>query len=793
MSSRILIDAAHQEETRVAVVRGNRIEEFDFESASRSAQRGNIYLARVTRVEPSLQAAFVEYGGNRHGFLAFNEIHPDYYQIPHEDRQALIDEEAAEAGGDDDDDEVASADGEDGPEVEEVGAEDALEDADKGRRHTPNRRYKIQEVIKRRQILLVQVVKEERGTKGAALTTYISLAGRYCVLMPNTSRGGGVSRRIADVKDRKRLKKILNDLDVPSGMGCIIRTNGAERTKADIKRDYTYLIRLWDTIREQTLESVAPALIYEESDLIKRTIRDLYSPDIEEILVDGSDGYRAAKDMMKMLIPSHAKKVKQYKDPTPLLQRYQVERQLETMYSTTVSLKSGGYLVINPTEALVAIDVNSGKSTRERNVERTAYRTNMEAAEEVARQLRLRDLAGLIVIDFIDMEESRNNRSVERKIKESLKSDRARLQVGRISPFGLLEMSRQRLRPGMLEASTEVCPICEGAGTIRSTESTAIQIMRAIEDQAVKPGCVRVSVTMPTDVAVYILNNKRRDVSEFETRYDVVIDIHADAGMHRPHYTLAREGGTDEAPPPPPRQQRQSRSDDKDAEQGDGAPKNNRNKGRPQDKRQTAKDDDETEGEEGRSKRRRGRRGGRRRRKSRGGEDQAEQVSAQAKTGEEAQSIPDEQPVVTAGPVAENATEVTAEEVPAEQPVVTEDAFVAEGIVEPEPQSASEAEAKPETAAEEAPQEANLSEANGAEASGADAPAEPDAEPENAESEAESEAVTEASSGNGASSGDASSDTDSASESETNAETAPPPEPEEPKGPPRKGWWNKEL
>ncbi len=783
MSTRILIDAAHSEETRVAVVRGNRIEEFDFEAANRSSHRGNIYLARVTRVEPSLQAAFVEYGGNRHGFLAFSEIHPDYYQIPHEDRQALIDEEAAEHGDDDDEEEASASASEDGPEVEEVGAEDTLEDANEKRRKAPQRRYKIQEVIKRRQILLVQVVKEERGNKGAALTTYMSLAGRYCVLMPNTSRGGGVSRRISDAKDRKRLKAILKDLNVPKGMGCIIRTNGATRTKADIKRDHNYLMRLWDTIREQTLESIAPALIYEESDLIKRTIRDMYSSDVEDVLVDGAEGYRAAKDMMKMLIPSHAKKVKQYKDQTPLFQRYQVERQLETMYSTTVSLKSGGYLVINPTEALVAIDVNSGKATRERNVERTAYRTNMEAAEEVARQLRLRDLAGLIVIDFIDMEESRNNRSVERKMKESLKSDRARLQVGRISPFGLMEMSRQRLRPGMLEASTDICPVCQGAGTIRSTESTAIQVMRDIEDQAVKGPNSTITVTLPTDVAVYILNNKRRDLSELETRLEVTVEITADAALHRPNYKITRDGQVEE-PTQQPRQQR-SAQDDKKSSNKDRNQKSDKNAKQDRSQKDAAKDGGkDSEGDEPRSKRRRGRRGGRRRRKADQAANQTEtQASAapEANGAEQPPAVPDEQPVVDA------ALASTGSVLEFEQPAEQSDA-PAETPAEAEAASVDNDQGQTEAVSEDAPTESDSPSGNGA-----------DQAVEAASEESKDDtAKTDTPSGNGADAADIA-ETPDEPEDEDAADVVPveiaaaetEPEPEEPPQPPRKGWWNK--
>src|SRR5581483_4813619 len=477
MSRKMLIDAAHAEETRVVVLDGTRVEEFDFESQSRKQLRGNIYLAKVTRVEPSLQAAFVDYGGNRHGFLAFNEIHPDYYQIPLADREALM-REAAEA----DDDENGHANGhgngqaaptdEDGEAAEAAGGledEDELDEELERRRRRMIRRYKIQEVIKRRQIMLVQVVKEERGNKGAALTTYLSLAGRYCVLMPNTDRGGGISRKITSATDRKRLRSIVQSLEVPKGMGLIVRTAGAKRTKAEIKRDYDYLVRAWEVIRDTTLHSIAPALIYEEEDLVKRAIRDLYDKDLEGIWVEGEAGFKEAREFMRMLMPTQAKKVQLYKEPTPLFVRHRIEEHLSQIYSPVVPLKSGGYLVINQTEALVAIDVNSGRATKERNIEATALKTNLEAAEEACRQLRLRDLAGLIVIDFIDMAEARNNRSVEKRLKDCLKDDRARVQIGKISPFGLMEISRQRRRTGILEGTTHVCPHCQGAGRVRST------------------------------------------------------------------------------------------------------------------------------------------------------------------------------------------------------------------------------------------------------------------------------------------------------------------------------------
>ena len=552
MANKMLIDATHPEETRVVVVRGSRVEEFDFESAAKKQLRGNIYLAKVTRVEPSLQAAFVDYGGNRHGFLAFSEIHPDYYQIPTADRLALLEEEArmhseadreesrsrrkpkakaAEAGGDEvAEGEDAAENGDNGEEtVESVGSEDALEELPERRAQPKLRRqYKIQEVIKRRQVLLVQVVKEERGNKGAALTTYLSLAGRYSVLMPNTARGGGISRKITQPTDRKRLKTIAQELEVPEGMGVIVRTAGAARTKAEIKRDFEYLLRLWENVRELTLKSSAPKLVYEEGSLIKRSIRDLYNKDIDEVLVAGEEGYREAKDFMRMLMPSHAKNVQNYREPTPVFTRFAVESQLDAMFSPQVTLRSGGYIVINQTEALVSIDVNSGKSTREHNIEDTALATNLEAAEEVSRQLRLRDLAGLIVIDFIDMEENRNNRAVERKLKDCLKNDRARIQVGRISHFGLMEMSRQRIRTGVLESSMVVCPHCGGTGMVRSTESVALHVLRGLEEAMLKGVTHDLIVRTRTAVALYILNNKRGHLADLERRFGLDITVLAD-------------------------------------------------------------------------------------------------------------------------------------------------------------------------------------------------------------------------------------------------------------------------
>jgi ribonuclease E len=699
MANKMIIDASHPEETRVVVLRGNRVEEFDFESASKRPLRGNIYLAKVTRVEPSLQAAFIDYGGNRHGFLAFSEIHPDYYQIPVADRQALLEEEAlsqreedeeangerrtrrhrhprrpeiqaraedgetvsepsptdefgaeeqvqppasfeagfadTEAGGaefspgaiaqemnpvvtvapgdgeaaerfeadpppegaepsdfdlagsesisaeapavtntdkhidaagpkdgfereeravEEDVHEVTTLEGgseervasgkqaaeDEGESVEQIGG-DALEEVPR-RSQRLRRQYKIQEVIKRRQVLLVQVVKEERGNKGAALTTYLSLAGRYSVLMPNTARGGGISRKITNAQDRSRLKTIAEELDVPEGMGVILRTAGASRTKAEVKRDFEYLLRMWETVRETTLSSSAPTLVYEEGSLIKRAIRDLYSKEVEEITVAGEAGYREAKQFMRLLMPSHVNSVQLYRDTAPVFAKAGVESQLDAMFSNQVTLKSGGYIVINQTEALVAIDVNSGRSTREHNIEDTALRTNLEAADEIARQLRLRDLAGLIVVDFIDMEEARNNRAVERRTKDALKNDRARIQVGRISHFGLLEMSRQRIRTGVLEGSTVVCPHCQGAGVVRSTASIALHVLRVLEDALIKSSTHDLTVRTRTLVALYILNQKRFNLRDLERRFGVAIVVEADDTLTGANYYAIERG-----------------------------------------------------------------------------------------------------------------------------------------------------------------------------------------------------------------------------------------------------------
>jgi ribonuclease E len=627
----MLVDATHAEETRVVVLDGNRLEEFDFETEAKKQLKGNIYLAKVTRVEPSLQAAFVEYGGNRHGFLAFSEIHPDYYRIPIADREALLARQAAEADeaeageakpaepasrrrrgrgdrrparaegaeagpsesveagdgvagevihaepiveesfgetlssegdsgpvtllappesprGDD----PATAEGENGnghgnghegeqEPVEVLGGDEAEEARDRRSRLPNYRNYKIQEVIKRRQIMLVQVTKEERGNKGAALTTYLSLAGRYCVLMPNTPRGGGISRKIANPKDRKKMKAIMDDLDVPDGMAVILRTAGLERTKLEIRRDLDYLLRLWDSIRQTTLQSTAPCAIHEEADLIKRAIRDLYSKDIEDVQVAGEEGYRVAKDFMRMLMPSHAKKVQPYLDQdVPLFHRFNVEGQIDAMHSPVVQLRSGGYIVINPTEALVSIDVNSGRSTRERNIEETAYKTNLEAADEVARQLRLRDLAGLIVIDFIDMEDDRHNKAVEHRLKEAMRQDRARIQIGRISAFGLLELSRQRLRPSLMETHFETCAHCGGLGMTRTTGSAALSVLRAIEEEGIRKRASEVTVHVATAMALYLLNQKRDALADIERRYGVRVMIEADDSLIPPAHRIER-------------------------------------------------------------------------------------------------------------------------------------------------------------------------------------------------------------------------------------------------------------
>ena len=541
MSKTMLIDAAHAEETRVAIVDGRQLEEFDFESKARRQLRGNIYLAKVTRVEPSLQAAFVEYGGNRHGFLAFNEIHPDYYQIPVADREAIM----AEADSDEDHEDDLGRESSD----DEGESEGKLADEERLKRRLM-RRYKIQDVIKRRQILLVQVVKDERGGKGAALTTWLSLAGRYCVLMPNTGKGGGISRKITSATDRKRLKAAAAALKVPKGMGLIIRTAGAKRTKAEIKRDYEYLLRLWETIRETTLRSHAPSLIYEEENLVRRAVRDMYDKDFDGIQVEGVEGFKQARDFMRVLMPSQAKKIHLYQGSRPLFAANGLEEMLSQIHQPVVPLKSGGYLVINQTEALVAIDVNSGRATKERNVEQTAYKTNMEAAVEAARQLRLRDLAGLVVIDFIDMEESKNNRAVEKVLKDALARDRARIQMGKISGFGLMEISRQRRRLGVIEGATEVCPHCQGAGRIRSAESAALMTLRAIDIEAGKNGAGSVTVRLSTTVALYILNHKRDYLQRLLERRGLNVVIQIDDNLAQGEHALERTETNEDFTPP---------------------------------------------------------------------------------------------------------------------------------------------------------------------------------------------------------------------------------------------------
>ena len=612
MTKRLLIDARQPEETRVVLLSGTRIEDFDYEAKNRRQLKGNVYLARVTRVEPSLQAAFVEYGGNRQGFLAFSEIHPDYYRIPVEDREALIEAENAENA---EDESEAEADGE----PETVGGDGQDDDDIRPRRQV--RKYKIQEVISRKQIMLVQVVKEERGNKGAALTTYLSLAGRYCVLMPNSSRGGGVSRKITNIADRKRLKTVVGGLDVPAGMAVIVRTAGAKRTKAEIARDYAYLSKLWDDIRSRTLESQAPSVIHEEGNLIKRSIRDLYTSEVEEILVDGEDAYKTARTHMKMLIPSHVKKVQKYEGDQPVFQRYGAENQMETIHSPQVTLKSGGYLVINQTEALVAVDVNSGRSTRERNIEETALKTNLEAADELARQLRLRDLSGLIVVDFIDMEENRNQNAVERRMKEAMRNDRARIQIGSISHFGLLEMSRQRLRLSFNESISNLCPHCEGTGRVRSIETAAMQMLRIIEEEAQKGKMDELHVTMHRDVALFILNHKRTSVAELEARYGVQIVLSSDDSLIAPDYRVERIGWQGKKPQAANNNRRAK------AESSTASAASAESDGETTDA--VASEEDTPSDDEQPKRRKRGRRGGRRRRR-RGGEGENNQNGAQA-------------------------------------------------------------------------------------------------------------------------------------------------------------------
>ncbi len=858
MSDKMLIDASHQEETRVVVVRGNRIEEFDFESEHKKQIKGNIYLARVTRVEPSLQAAFVEYGGNRHGFLAFSEIHPDYYQIPVADRQALIDAEAEAASQDEDHEENASDQrsrdrndrgtrnrrrGRRGPrqeddtskldasdedtavsgdsgennessesnesrdedtsneggnqtiaaaidadviseavntddtddatesdaerpvsddageghsrrsrknrsnedkddvhdeldEVESVGAEDAMEEVPTHQRFQ-RRQYNIQDVIKRRQILLVQVVKEERGNKGAALTTYLSLAGRYSVLMPNTARGGGISRKITSIQDRKRLKDIVKDLEVPKGMGVILRTAGANRTKPEVKRDYEYLMRLWENVRSLTLASTAPTLVYEEGSLIKRSIRDLYNKDITEIAVAGEDGYREAKDFMRMLMPSHAKVVQPYRELTPIFARNGIEAQLDRMLQPQVTLKSGGYIIINQTEALVAIDVNSGRSTREHSIEDTALQTNLEAADEIARQLRLRDLAGLIVIDFIDMEENRNNRAVEKRMKDCLKDDRARIQVGRISHFGLLEMSRQRIRASVLESTTQVCAVCGGTGHVRSASSVALHVMRSIEEYLLRHSQNNIIVRTTVATALYVLNHKRQNLADLEARFGLTISIEADDSVGAQHFAIdkgsialgpivplteapalgiaddfdesdpviedvddevtevqagetARSADNDDASRK--RKRKRRRRGGRDRQESAGAEHSQQVVGDDDDADQPAVEGEDAaatkareEENERRKKRRRGRRGGRKNKRVEDGDDTENRVTAK--------TVPDAEPVFVSIPLPDFSKPKTVEAV-ADTAGAAPEPLTAEAVVTEEPAAIEEGQAK---------------------------------------------------------------------------------------------------
>ncbi|HEY1606069.1 MAG TPA: ribonuclease E/G [Allosphingosinicella sp.] len=821
MTMRMLIDARHQEETRVAVVKGNRIEEFDFESAEHKQLKGNIYLAKVTRVEPSLQAAFVDYGGNRHGFLAFSEIHPDYYQIPREDREALLREEAEHAaeearlraaeldeeyedGGDREDGEgdepaprarraSAPSDEEDeeapppAAEENESASEESAVEVLRRKRQNLRRRYKIQDVIRRRQVLLVQVVKEERGNKGAALTTYMSLAGRYCVLMPNTSHGGGISRKISNGADRKRLKQIMADLSLPTSMSCIVRTAGLSRTKVEIKRDFDYLARLWDEIRERTLKSSAPALIYGDSDLVKRAIRDIYNRDIEEVIVEGDEGYKAARSFMKLLMPSHVRRVKQYADHVPLFQRQGVEDQLAAMYQPVVQLKSGGYLVINPTEALVSIDINSGRSTREHNIEQTAYATNLEAAQEVARQLRLRDMAGLVVIDFIDMESSGHIRKVEKAMKDALKNDRARIQVGRISSFGLMEMSRQRLRTGVLEASTRPCPHCDGSGLMRTAASAGLSALRMLDEEAARGRGSRIVLRAGREAAVYVLNRKRGEIDEIEQRYGVDIEVLIDDGFEGARMAVESFG------PPPAQRPRiapapvQEPEEEEEEDEAEFAETGDEDEEEAEEEESRARPERrERAGEEDRSgrkrRRRRGRRGGRRHHEEEQGEG-AEPAEAGDDAEPSAEEGSVEQSPAEAAP-AEAAPEPAAEEEEArpkgrrrprarrkaevgkaETDKAEVEAPAAEAAPEPEPEAAApEPEPAPEPeAAEPEPKKRRPRRRKPADAEEAPTVAAPEPANDEAAAPAAAEAAEAAETGEGG----------------------------EDDGPPRRGWWQR--
>ena len=846
MTMRMLIDARHREETRVAVIQGNRIEEFDFESAEHRQLKGNIYLAKVTRVEPSLQAAFVDYGGNRHGFLAFSEIHPDYYQIPREDREALLREEAEHAAEearlraaedsryddhDEDEDEPRSsvdygADrGDDGleaeafdngddsnhdeehhdddappaaPEDAESASEESAAEVLRRKRQNLRRRYKIQDVIRRRQVLLVQVVKEERGNKGAALTTYLSLAGRYCVLMPNTSHGGGISRKIQSGADRKRLKQIMAELSLPSSMGCIVRTAGLSRTKTEIKRDFDYLARLWDEIRENTLGSSAPALIHEDSNLIKRAIRDIYHREIEEVFVEGEEGYKAARAFMKLLMPSHVRRVKLYQDTVPLFQRFGVEDQLAGMYQPIVQLKSGGYLVINPTEALVSIDINSGRSTREHNIEQTAYATNIEAANEIARQLRLRDMAGLVVIDFIDMESNGHIRKVEKAMKEALRNDRARIQVGRISSFGLMEMSRQRLRTGVLEASTRPCPHCDGSGLMRTAASSGLSALRMIEEEAARGRGSTIILRAGREAAVYVLNKKRGEIGEIEARYGVTVEVLIEESFEGAKMAVESVGPRPVERPRPAaivapavdeEEDLAAEADELEEDELEEAEDEPREAREERGERGPRREERDGEGRN-RKRRRRGRRGGRRRDgrdEERGGA--AEQDGAAEPAGEEPRE---------AEPVTADATDEPVHEAPVEAEAAAEsEDKPRKARRRPRARRAEAAEA-PAAGAEEAvpPADAVVSEATpvAAEDAGADAAdAAPPAKKSRAgrrKKTAEPEADAPAPEPANDRTGPASPEAPALQRQADSAGTESDPD-DAPGGPPRRGWWQR--
>jgi len=867
MTTRMLIDARHREETRVAVTKGNRIEEFDFESAEHKQLKGNIYLAKVTRVEPSLQAAFVEYGGNRHGFLAFSEIHPDYYQIPKEDREALLREEAEHAaaaamraeedldelegdvadverpdedehgdapqpetvgeepegeeehGDDEPGDDEGNGEAEEGAEENKDGRGDRKgrgrgRDGRKGRgrgrrrddeedgesRMSLRRRYKIQDVIRRRQVMLVQVVKEERGNKGAALTTYLSLAGRYCVLMPNTMHGGGISRKISNGADRRKLKAMIDELNLPPTMGCIVRTAGMSRTKVEIKRDFDYLARVWDEIRENTLGSSAPALIHSDSDLVKRAIRDIYHKDIEEVLVEGDEGYKAAKQFMKLLMPSHARRVKQYADPVSLYQRYGVEDQLAGMLNPVVQLKSGGYLVINPTEALVSIDINSGRSTREHNIEQTALNTNLEAAHEIARQLRLRDMAGLIVIDFIDMDHGSNVRKVERAMKDALKNDRARIQIGRISGFGLMEMSRQRLRTGVLEASTRPCPHCEGTGLVRTASSAGLSALRMIEEEAARGKGSKIILRASQEATFYLLNEKRRELREIEELYGVNVEILPDGETEGARMAIEVGG-----PPPVARRsfapivEIEDDEEEEFFEEEEEAEAEEAEAERPRE-RQRERDAEEGEGD-GRKRRRRRRRGRRGRRDEEGNEiGEGEAANDDEPEAGDDEAIADEAPAEG----AESEAEAEAEAKPrrrrggrgrkAKDEAVKAEAAEAEAPAE---EAAPEPVAEEAPAAEEKPKrkprrtKAQIAAEEAAAAAAAEAPveAEPvvEAEAEPAKPAPKKRAPRKTKAAAAAAAENAATASDVAEAGETIVAEGE----ETPEGEPRRGWWQR--